>query len=1297
MNLKKGISEIPKKQARFSLSELEEDIFSVSKENKKRLFYQSVSQPILYHLLGYYKTAVDRGKELLELERVGESDKNIIEIQNRLLEAKNIFYNSPEESKRILRGALKEADLKNLSFGDKNSFLRQIYIKTFFEPEDSLNREINKYFIDITKKYNMLVSLYLELYPDLFTSKPYSLLKEELKNLLHLSEEDKFLIPAIFFGSTQIILFRGYKKYGPNEMEKELSRDEEYENLFKDEKVSIRLKEYIEDYGIKYDDVNNKYDDVNKWDNSILKNHLENSLKDFFIIKLKEMLNAQDRPEIMHKVISSLFLRERIIGDLYEVELATSNLSFSQNLMWQQQLTISRMFYTVVIYLKKFSEDPPSGMSPHELIGEDTSHYIFLGYLRRGQIYYLQGRIKESVNDYLRCFEIIKFKSKSQEVGRNEFKILNTFLMLFIGKSYYAEYNFNSAFDGFCGAMRSFFSDLLFFSKSPQTYFRMFPSISVIEGELYKGKIFFERGNFRAGLKWCLSSLRDLMIIEEIERDPKETGFKYYPFIESKEQESYEKIVEECFNKSELPNIKDGLKHLQKLIKYLDKCKRIEERELIDKASLLEELKFHIDGILGYTSEKYWKLQLNILTRIGYILYQLDLYHLDNGKLPIEEHIDFKTLCKAGGWNLNSKRFSDKNDPLAINDILLCLIREYTREEKEEKRKELKALFDKICEGAGKFYERFYNNIERTFSAFSLLNIAKNIFSGMPIMGSDFYNRLFTHLIQDVGNIISRPKEYYQYLIRDGRLEKENQGDFDQDPQIIDRLVVLRQWNSFSPRVPRPRKWKIRGGGYFLIWQGKGIVIDPGFNFIENFYENGFSLEDIDAIVITHAHIDHMDDLDALLALIYERNQYFEDTNMKEKKKTIDVFFNIGSMRKSSPWVSVHRDVLNIHTLNPGTTLSFKEKYSFEIEIIKAKHWEIISEEFAVGLIFGLFQNKTDNDPVFRIGFTSDSGYYKEDDEFSKDTKPGEKTLKDFSSYFRSCNIIVAHIGNLTFKELAVNCGIYYDINDIIDVFKGISEKERENFVKKLGFGDECNKEDKFIKLDLMHLDKVEVKSQLMTFLKNQSESNKVFNEEEIKNWQKFINKEKSDILDMNIFSKKEGKWREFINNLFLGSLPEYYLKNHLGVRGLYEIFETCTANDAWNINKKIMVISEFDESLGSFRDKLAYRFNRLWEEKKRRNSWSDKDFRCFTGDIGIQIILDKDEPKLLCNKCSEDNDLRLKQAFYSPFGDEQSIKIKEVCIKEADERIKYLCKRHFDWEKGQGIFLEKYEPILTR
>ena len=105
----------------------------------------------------------------------------------------------------------------------------------------------------------------------------------------------------------------------------------------------------------------------------------------------------------------------------------------------------------------------------------------------------------------------------------------------------------------------------------------------------------------------------------------------------------------------------------------------------------------------------------------------------------------------------------------------------------------------------------------------------------------------------------------------------------------------MRRWNSYTPVITEKFKENL-GGGYFFVCEGKGIVIDPGYNFIENFIEYGFSLGDIDSIVMTHAHDDHTADFEPLLSLF---SQLF-----KSAEKKIDLYVNLGASAKYSSIIS---------------------------------------------------------------------------------------------------------------------------------------------------------------------------------------------------------------------------------------------------------------------------------------------------------------------------------------------------------------------------------------------------------
>jgi hypothetical protein len=117
-------------------------------------------------------------------------------------------------------------------------------------------------------------------------------------------------------------------------------------------------------------------------------------------------------------------------------------------------------------------------------------------------------------------------------------------------------------------------------------------------------------------------------------------------------------------------------------------------------------------------------------------------------------------------------------------------------------------------------------------------------------------------------------------------------------------FVSMRRYSSAFPLLPRPSAFRAHGGGYFVRLhpsgkpetptgqepapKGKsgkkpmlaraggdgpiGIVVDPGPDFVENLFRTGFSLEDVDIIVVTHDHVDHLNSLEMLLSLLNYRD-----------------------------------------------------------------------------------------------------------------------------------------------------------------------------------------------------------------------------------------------------------------------------------------------------------------------------------------------------------------------------------------------------------------------------------------
>jgi len=106
-------------------------------------------------------------------------------------------------------------------------------------------------------------------------------------------------------------------------------------------------------------------------------------------------------------------------------------------------------------------------------------------------------------------------------------------------------------------------------------------------------------------------------------------------------------------------------------------------------------------------------------------------------------------------------------------------------------------------------------------------------------------------------------------------------------------FLGLQRWNSLTPAQGRSV-----GGGYFLYRTDEhgiidlGIAIDPGFDFVRNFLRSGFSIRDINFILISHAHADHLWDFESIVQLLKELDE------KKHIKHRINVILTLSAYEK---------------------------------------------------------------------------------------------------------------------------------------------------------------------------------------------------------------------------------------------------------------------------------------------------------------------------------------------------------------------------------------------------------------
>lgn len=94
-------------------------------------------------------------------------------------------------------------------------------------------------------------------------------------------------------------------------------------------------------------------------------------------------------------------------------------------------------------------------------------------------------------------------------------------------------------------------------------------------------------------------------------------------------------------------------------------------------------------------------------------------------------------------------------------------------------------------------------------------------------------------------------------------------------------LYALHGWNAHQLKAQQggdhlplltDRSRKTSGGFYFR-WNNKGIVINPGTNFLDNFHQQGLHIKDIDYVIVSGDHPDTYSDIKEIYDLNYQLNK----------------------------------------------------------------------------------------------------------------------------------------------------------------------------------------------------------------------------------------------------------------------------------------------------------------------------------------------------------------------------------------------------------------------------------------
>lgn len=230
----------------------------------------------------------------------------------------------------------------------------------------------------------------------------------------------------------------------------------------------------------------------------------------------------------------------------------------------------------------------------------------------------------------------------------------------------------------------------------------------------------------------------------------------------------------------------------------------------------------------------------------------------------------------------------------------------------------------------------------------------------------------------------SLPYELEDYFLKEPQMHhynvrmKSNSEHF----ALKNKLFCLKGFSSSTPTIHSLAfESECSGGGLYINYNGIGIVIDPGLEFLNSMHKQGIYINDVDVVFITHDHLDHNADSEQISSLLYDYNKY-----IVRKHKIAETVFNVNQKENHSiKWIVDNstgkklKDKIGKYTqlskkLNKEYEVSVKGQ-KFKYSVIRTKHIKDSNDTYGIKLIFPY-------DDVYSLGYTSDTSFFPELSEF---------------------------------------------------------------------------------------------------------------------------------------------------------------------------------------------------------------------------------------------------------------------------------------------------------------------------
>lgn len=247
-------------------------------------------------------------------------------------------------------------------------------------------------------------------------------------------------------------------------------------------------------------------------------------------------------------------------------------------------------------------------------------------------------------------------------------------------------------------------------------------------------------------------------------------------------------------------------------------------------------------------------------------------------------------------------------------------------------------------------------------------------------------------------------------------------------------FLGLQRWNSSSPA-----QGQSLGGGYLIYHTDKGCVdlgvaVDPGFDFVRNLFHVGYSLSDIDVVLLSHAHVDHVRDFESMITLllelrnrekiarklhtimtlgVYRRLEYliespglreFVEPYIVDIEKEIDDKFLYNCKFEFMPDPSEAEDdgVLRPRFMPVLPDRRSNRELCLEITPTKAYHNDYSEYSDSFGFVIKIQDPKAEPRIEYTLGYTGDTSW-------------NDDIMKHYRN--KSCDALLVHLGSLIDRE----------------------------------------------------------------------------------------------------------------------------------------------------------------------------------------------------------------------------------------------------------------------------------------